>query len=136
MRNVRRHFHPHAIRGIARFVEIYALLLAQCLMDGLLLTVITTHRLRQRAGYQPQIAVDLHVLTQINLQRLRVDTYQRRNINDRARITVWDVLPPLPSSRPFRCFLSSSRNWLGVSSSARQMLASLRVCWEANCASP
>src|SRR5471030_86542 len=132
MRNVRRHFHPHAIRGIARFVEIYALLLAQCLMDGLLLTVITTHRLRQRAGYQPQIAVDLHVLTQINLQRLRVDTYQRRNIERSRENNRMGRTAAAAEQQAFQMLFIQFEKLAGVSSSARQMLASLRVCWEAN----
>ncbi|CNT84143.1 Uncharacterised protein [Salmonella enterica subsp. enterica serovar Bovismorbificans] len=48
-------------------------------------------------------------------------------LNERARITVCEVVPPLFNSRPLRKVLSSSRNWLGVNSSAIQIDG--RVNW-------
>ena len=62
MGNIGRDFKAHTVSGIPRFIEIFTLLFTQRLMHRLFLTIITTYRLAEGAGNQPEIAIDLHIL--------------------------------------------------------------------------
>jgi hypothetical protein len=113
MGDIGRHLQADTVLRLPGFIQPYLLLLLDLRLYPRLLLIVARHRRTQVHHQQPGVAVNLHLGIAPRQQRVQVHPTRVGILNERARITVCDVVPPLRSSSPLRCVLSSSRNWLG-----------------------